>query len=515
MLVTLTTAMGDSPPVSDDPYLWLEDVTGEKALAWVREQNAISSKELEAAPNFESVRTQLLAAYDSKERIPGAIKIGDRFYNFWRDPTNIRGLWRRTTLAEYRKTQPAWETVLDVDALAAKEGENWVWHSFDCVHPENDRCLVNLSRGGGDTFVTREFDLTTKQFVADGFTLPAAKSQLAWRDRNTLYVGTDFGPGSLTNSGYPRFVKSWRRGTPLSDAVTVFEGQATDVAAAGSVENDREHHREYVTRALDYFRSEAYVQQGDKLIRIEVQDDADTGSFGDQILIRLRSDWEVGGKRYPAGSLLAMSWQGFFEGKRDFVPLFTPTPRTSLIEAITLRNFIVTNELDNIRSRLYLHQLKDGKWQRKPLATPEFGSVGIRPVDSIESDDYFLTVTDFVTPSSLYLGTIAADMSDKRESMPVKQLARLFQRARLGGNATRSSLSRRYARAVFPGCTQRSEARRIQSDLADGLRRIPDFEHARLQRGYRNRLAGAGRRVRAGQHSRRWRVRSCLASGGA
>ena len=426
MLATLSTAMGDSTPVIDDPYLWLEDVTGERALAWVREQNATTSKELEASPQFASIRARLLAVYDSQERIPAVVKIGDHFYNFWRDPNNVRGIWRRTTLAEYRKAKPQWETVLDVDALAAKEGENWVWHSFNCVYPEYDRCLVNLSRGGGDTFVTREFDLGTKQFVPDGFKLPAAKSRLAWRNRDTLYVATDFGPGSLTNSGYPRIVKSWRRGTPLTAAVTVFEGQATDVSVVGTVENDREYHREYISRALDFFHDEQYLQQGDKLIRIEAPSDANVGSFKDQILVRLRSDWEVGGKRYAAGSLLAMPWQSFLAGKRDFATLFVPTPRTSLDGVLTLRNFVVTDELDNIRSRLYVHALKDGKWQRKPLATPEFGAVGIRDVDSIESDDYFLTVTDFVTPNSLYLGTVGADMSDKREATPVKQLPAFF-----------------------------------------------------------------------------------------
>src|SRR5687768_13595779 len=210
-----------------DPYLWLGDVDWERALAWVREQNARAATELAALPQFDAIRTRLLAVYDSQERIPHTPRRGDYLYNFWRDTRNVRGVWRRTRLAEYRKLDPQWETVLDVDALAARENENWVWASVECEYPNYDRCLIGLSRGGGDTTVIREFDVDAKAFVRDGFYLPAAKTRVAWRDRDSIFVGTDFGPGSLTESGYPRIVKIWRRGTPLEQATTVFEGEAT------------------------------------------------------------------------------------------------------------------------------------------------------------------------------------------------------------------------------------------------------------------------------------------------
>ena len=225
------TAASDAAkaPAPEDRYLWLEDVTGDKALDWARARNAESAKVLETG-DFAALEKRILDILDSDARIPYVEKLGPWYYNFWRDAQNPRGLWRRTTLAEYRKEHPAWETVIDLDALAAAEKENWVWHGADCLKPEYQRCLVQLSRGGADADVVREFDLEAKAFVKDGFFLPESKNSVGWRDADTLYVGTDFGSGSMTTSGYPRIAKAWKRGTPLASAETVYEGQAEDVA---------------------------------------------------------------------------------------------------------------------------------------------------------------------------------------------------------------------------------------------------------------------------------------------
>ena len=209
-----------------DRYLWLEDVTGEKSLAWARARNAETTEGPRETDAFRALDARLLAILDSDARIPIVEKLGPWYYNFWRDAKNPRGLWRRTSLDEYRKEHPQWEIVIDLDALAAAEKENWVWHGADCLKPEYERCLVQLSRGGADADVVREFDLPSKTWVKDGFFLPEAKSSAGWLDRDTLYVGTDFGPGSMTTSGYPRVAKVWKRGTPLATAETVFEGQA-------------------------------------------------------------------------------------------------------------------------------------------------------------------------------------------------------------------------------------------------------------------------------------------------
>ena len=402
----------------DDPYLWLEDVTGERALRWVREQNALSTRELEASPDFERIRSRLLSILDSKERIPYVAKHGAYYYNFWRDDKNVRGLWRRTSLAEYKRVEPAWETVLDLDRLGAEEKENWVWKGYDVLYPSYDRCLLFLSRGGADATVVREFDLNKKEFVTNGFYLPEAKSRVTWRDRETVYVGTDFGPGSLTDSGYPRIVKEWRRGTPLAQAKQVFAGQAADVSVDADVVHDHGRTYEFIRRGVTFFTSEEYVRRGDDWVKLDKPADATVGTFEDQLVLRLRSDWAVEGTTYPAGSLLAAGFDGYLKGERKFETLFAPTERKSLAATSETKHYLVVNELENVRNRLYVLEHKNGHWTRAPLEAPAFGSVGVNGIDPDESDDYFMTVSDFLTPSSLYLGTLGHAERERLKHLP-------------------------------------------------------------------------------------------------
>jgi prolyl oligopeptidase len=426
-LISMADTITPEPP---DPYLWLEDIEGDKALAWVRERNTATQRELEGSESFAQMRARLLAAYDSDDRIPFVAKRGEYFYNFWRDQQHVRGIWRRTTLAEYRKPEPKWETVLDLDALAAKENENWVWGGTQsCLPPNYERCLIALSRGGGDTKVVREFDVVQKSFIAEGFNLPAAKSDVAWRDLDTIYVGTDFGPGSLTSSGYPRVTKLWRRGEPLDKAETVFEGKPEDVGvwAWTSAERSGERYvyRNFITRAVTYYESEQFAH--DKTLqRLDLPADAQIATFGDHLLITLRIDWTIGEQRYVSGSLLAIGWDDFLAGKRNFHVLFTPTPRTSLDNFTATRNYVLVNVLDNIRSRVYAHTFADGTWTRHELPTPAFGSVEVSAVDPLDTDEYFFTTTDFITPSTLSYGSVGGE---KRETL--KQSPEFFNAAGL------------------------------------------------------------------------------------
>lgn len=406
------------PPTSDDPNLWLEDVTAEPALAWVRAHNQIAQRELEASPDFKPIHDRLLAIYDSKARIPYVTKAGDFYYNFWRDAQHVRGVWRRTTLAEYRKDAPAWETVLDLDSLAFAEKENWVWKGVSWLRPACDRALLSLSRGGGDAVVVREFDVAKKSFVADGFQLPEGKSDVTWRDRDHVFVGTDFGAGSLTSSGYPRLVKTWQRGTPLTEARTLFTAEPADVAAGSWTSDDVGFHYEFIRRAITFFTAENFRVDGDQLVKLDLPLDAEQSTFQDQILVTLRTDWTVGGKTYPAGALLAAPWDAFLAGRRDFATLFSPTPRTSLAGFSTTRHSVIVNELDNVRNRLYvLTPAANGTWSRTPLAAPEFGAVSANSVEP-GSDDYFLTVTDFLTPTSLALGRLGQPQQETLKQLP-------------------------------------------------------------------------------------------------
>jgi len=404
--------------ITADPYLWLEAVTDEKALDWVRQQNAISTNELQAAPDFGPTRQKLLSILDSKERIPFVAKHGKWYYNFWRDQKNTRGILRRTSLEEYKKSQPIWETVLDLDQLAATEKENWVWKGYNVLEPDYDRCLVGLSRGGADASVFREFDLINKSFVAGGFMLPEAKSSVDWRNRDTLYVATDFGAGSLTKSGYPRIAKEWKRGTPLSEARVVFEGQVDDVSASVSVSHDHGRVYEFATRSPSFFTTETFVRRGDQFVRIEKPADAEVDTYGEWLLLQPKLDYTLNGKTYKGGSLLAANFDGWLEGRRDVAILFEPTARRSLASIGATKQFLILNELDNVRSRPALLRFTDGHWTRSSLEAPAFGNVGVSGVDPEDSDDYFMTVTDFLTPSSLYLGTAGQDGRDKLKSLP-------------------------------------------------------------------------------------------------
>jgi prolyl oligopeptidase len=401
-----------------DPFQWLEDVGGEKPLAWARARNAVTEGELEAHPAYRATHDRILAILDSKEKIPYVTKHGAHYYNFWRDAVHVRGLWRRTSLEEYRKSAPAWETVLDLDALAKAENENWVWKTAVWLEPDLDRCLLELSRGGADAVVVREFDVARKAFVPDGFTLPEAKNRVAWSNREAIYVGTNEGPGSLTDSGYPRTARLWRRGTPFTSAPLVFEGQKTDVSANVYTTDEPGFRREFARRTITFFSGEHYLKVGDTFQKLDLPADARQGTWREFITITLRSAWNVGGKTFPAGALLALPWERFLRGERDFAVLFTPAPRRSLAGYTATRHHVIVNELENVRNRLYvLTPTADGTWRREPLPAPEFGSISASAVEDA-SDDYWLMVDDFLSPPSLHRGTIGNASREQLKQLP-------------------------------------------------------------------------------------------------
>ncbi len=416
MLSTTFQAPGGEP---DDPYRWLEEVMGEKPLAWVKERNAESVGELTRSEQFRALDHRILEILDSDARIPAIQKIGRSYYNFWRDAKNPRGLWRRTTLDEYRKATPNWEIVLDLDALAREENVNWVWHGAQTLKPDHKLALVSLSRGGADASVIREFDMSTKTFIKDGYALPEAKSQLSWRGPESVFVGTDFGPGSLTRSGYPRIVKEWKRGTPLAEAAVVFEARPDDMSASAFRDLTPGFERDVVVRRPTFWTSEVFLRRDGKLVKLDKPDDAKVSFHREWLLVELRSDWTVGGNTYPAGALLATNLEAFLNAERAFDVLFEPAERKSLVGFSPTRHHILLTELDNVRSRVYVLTHQDGRWHREPLpGVPEFGDVSAYDVDSDESDDFFLSITDFLTPSTLGLGTAGGGPATTLKRLP-------------------------------------------------------------------------------------------------
>jgi len=427
-LLPLHAMTQDTP---DDPFLWLEDVQGDRALAWVRERNAESQGLLQAQPDYATTRAKLLKILNSHDRIPAVTRRGDWLYNLWQDASHQRGLWRRTTLAEYRKPEPKWETVLDLDQLAAAEKESWVWHGANCLGPEDRRCLVSLSRGGADANVVREFDMLAKAFVPDGFQLLEAKSDVSWVDADTLLLGTDFGPGSMTDSGYPRIVKRWKRGTPLAAAVTVFEGQREDVAVSADVDRTPGFQRVLLSRSLDFYREERFLLEGDKRVPLDVPADArirfmhNAGERGDTLLIELRSDLDAGGRHYASGSLLAADAPAYLKGERHFQVLFEPSATRSLAGFTTTRRHVIVNVLDNVSSRLEeWRRGDDGQFTRRSIVAPSPGTLSVvslndplRRSDAL-SDRYMVSYTDFLTPDTLMLGRTSSDARETLKALP-------------------------------------------------------------------------------------------------
>ncbi|MBN6150969.1 S9 family peptidase [Xanthomonas sp. AmX2] len=405
-LITAGAAAAEEPAMSQDPYAWLEDVTGAKPLDWVKAQNAKTEARLAADPAFAARESGIRQVLDSDAKIPVVQKIGPYYYNLWKDREHERGLWRRTTLEEYRKPEPKWETVLDIDALNKAEGENWVWHGADCLRPDYRRCLIALSRGGADADVTREFDLGSKQWVKDGFFRPEAKGGLGWIDADTVYVYTDFGAGTMTSSGYPRVVKQWKRGTPLSSATPVYEGKPEDMYIAALHDDTPGYERDFVTRTLAFYNDELYLRGADgRLTKLDVPNSANKRVHQQWLTLELRDPWTVAGKTYAAGALLATRFDDFMAGKRQFQVLFEPTETASLASFAWTKSRLVLNVLDNVKSRLWVLTPGAGEWARAPLPVGElaFGSTSVEAVDADENDQVWLTSTDYLTPTTLLL----------------------------------------------------------------------------------------------------------------
>lgn len=411
-LLAATAAQAQAP----DPYLWLEDISGEKAMAWVKARNAETESLLKTRPDFEPLRRELLEGLNARDRIPTITRLGDQVYNLWQDEKNRRGLWRRTSLAEYTKAEPAWETVLDLDQLGKTENKSWVFSGASCLAPEYRRCLLRLSPGGSDAVVVREFDTQTKAFVPGGFELPEAKSQVDWKSQNQIWVGTDFGPGSMTDSGYPRLLKLWTRGTPLAQAKTVYAGKAKDTWIGVDVDGHGAKQRALVQRALDFYRAEYRLVQADgRLKKLALPLDAQPRLWGERLLVRLRSDWTVGGQRHPAGSLLVGNWKAFLAGKPAFQALFTPTATRSLASYTVTRQHVLVTVSDKVASKLEEWDFSGKTAQRREVPAPFPGVLGVRslydsdlPVDPL-GDRYLLQYADFLTPDTLYLGQAGSD----------------------------------------------------------------------------------------------------------
>lgn len=420
--ITLNTLKRLSIPViitaastnAADDYQWLEDVLGEQPLAWVGTQNSRSVAQITANPGYQELYENTLEILNSNVRIPDASKRGDYYYNFWQDAQHVRGIMRRTTLAEYRKENPEWETVLDLDALAASEDMAWVYKGIDCLYPEYELCLIDLSVGGADAVVTREFNMTSKTFVEGGFHVPESKSRSSWVDKDTLFVGTDFGPGSLTDSGYPRITKIWQRGTPLSEAQTLHEGNATSVSVVGYTLRDGDNAYYVVQETPSFFTAQRWAYRDGQLINLDLPLDASVlGIFQDDIFVELKSDWQG----MPQGAIIHAPYDALVSGSADFSLFIAPAERASIDGINFTASSILVTWLDNVRSRVERYRRVDDKWQAIPVEFSSNGAISIFNTDR-DSEDFFVRYQDFLEPPTVYRVDGSNLQSERLKGLP-------------------------------------------------------------------------------------------------
>lgn len=405
-----------------DPFLWLEEVEGDKPLAWVRAQNERSLKILQADPRYEDLHAKGLAILEAKDRIPyGGLSAG-QVYNFWQDDVNVRGLLRRTSLEDYRNDTPAWETVLDVDALAKSEGANWVYKGSGCLPPNETLCMVYLSDGGKDAVEVREFDRKSKSFVTNGFRLTAGKQSADWIDADTLFVARDWGPGTMTASGYPFIVKQWRRGTKIEDAVEVYRGKQTDVSAGASVlrDNDGNNLAVMFSRSPTFYETEYYLSTdaGPKRLPFPLKSSIRSLVKG-QLALTIEEDWTWQGVSYAKGAMISFD---LGELKRDSAKakatlVLMPGPRESIEQTAGTRNRLLVAVYENVKGALYSYNFEGGSWSRAKLDLPANASIGVTSVRD-EDDRVFVNVAGFLEPDGLYLGDAHDGKFEKVKSLP-------------------------------------------------------------------------------------------------
>jgi prolyl oligopeptidase len=391
----------------DDPYLWLEEVEGEPALAWVEAQNAATLARF-GDSHFAADRDLLAAILDRPDNIPMIARRGSCVFNFWKDAAHARGPWRTSTLEIFRGEAPQWEILLDLDALAAREGEDWTWNGATTLPGSHDRAILMLSRGGADAVVLREFDLATRDFVPGGFYLPEAKGGAAWLDRDALLLSSAFGAGMATNSGYARTVRLWRRGTDPLAAPVIFATDATRMAVWADVDREAEDERVWFTERLGFF--DEIVRLGDRngpKMLIDVPTDASVQWHRGWLAVKSRTRWTIGGETHPPDTVLGISFAAFLAGDRNFTKLFEPAARRALQGFFWSGGRLIMSILDDLRPVFEALTPSTAGWSRDPITgLPEFGVANVWPLDvrTEESNgDLLASAHDPLTPASLFL----------------------------------------------------------------------------------------------------------------
>ncbi len=424
--LTLPAISQAQTPNPADPFIWLEEVSSPRSMAWVEHQNEITTNRLQADPRYARNYAAALEIAGAKDRIPEPEFVHGEIYNFWQDPDHLRGIWRKTTLGDYTSQQPHWTTVLDIDALNKAEGKSWVFKGADLLRPDETRCMIELSDGGEDAVIAREFDLDAGRFVDGGFTLPRGKHRIAWEDKDTLLIATDWTPGDLTISGYPFIVKRLKRGQPLSAAVEVFRGTKDDggYGVDPSVLHDGQGHSlAFIKRPLDTFHSEHYVLTERAAERLNIPAKVDVVDLVQgRVILRLDEGWTVAGKTFEPGSIVQTELAATKAAPGALRPslIWTPGPREALNGLSSTRDKLLLGVLDNVQGKAFVYTPSDNGWKGEPLQLPQNVSLSFVAADD-KSNRAFIDVSGFLSPSALWL----AD-TETRSLQTVKELPPKF-----------------------------------------------------------------------------------------
>jgi prolyl oligopeptidase len=422
---TTTRSAAQTPPEQTDKYQWLEDVNGERSMAWVRAENERTAKVLESDPRFAVLQADALKVLESPERLPVPVFREGEIYNFWQDAEHIRGIARRTSLSDYLTAQPHWQTVIDFDALAKQDNEKWVSKGLNCLYPGNGLCLVSLSAGGEDATTLREFDLKTSKFVDGGFVLPKSKQWVAWVDQDTLLVARDWGAGTMTKSGYPFVVKTWKRGEPLDAAKEIFRGAESDqLPSRADTFNDAQGHRAvFLTRNPTFFEREVSLLTPDGPRRVALPGKVElNGMLDGQVIVTLNQDWTPSGltTKFVQGSVVSFDLDALRKDPSQLKPaiVFAPTATEFAQVVDKTRNHLLLTTLENVQGRAYVYSFDGkGEWTRQRVDVPDNESVGIVTGDTSD-DHFFVSLTGFLTPSSLLLGDASGTSLKLAKALP-------------------------------------------------------------------------------------------------
>ncbi|HWW27362.1 MAG TPA: prolyl oligopeptidase family protein [Caulobacter sp.] len=435
LMTTIAQAADPAPPANaeartplaelgkDDPYKWMEEIEGERPLAWAKAENARSLAILQGDSRYAGLEAQALAILNAKDRVPGVSFAGDgSLRNFWQDADHVRGLWRRTTLDSYRTADPQWETILDIDALSKAENANWVFKGASCLPPDETRCLLTLSDGGKDAVTIREFDTTTRTFVEGGFVLPEGKQNVGWLDKDTLLVAREWEPGQVTKSSYPYVVKAWKRGTPLAAARELFRGTPDDVSASAYTLTDADGKVVAVlaNRGVSFFESESYLLTDAGPVRLPLPLKHSIQAYvAGQMVMSLEQDWPERG--FKTGDLINFDLAAFKAdpAKAAATLVLRPTAKQSVESVTTTRNKLVVGLLDNVTGAALVYSHGPKGWTGEKLALPANSTIGLGST-SQKDDRLFVSVTGYLTPSTYWLADAASLKLEQVKASPAR-----------------------------------------------------------------------------------------------